>query len=787
MKKIFCLIIAVLIIGLNSSAQNIDSLKLALKNAKHDTTRCNILNILSETASDEEWPNFNNQLLILSESKLKNLSPSHSDYKFYKKCAASAINNVGYIYSLQGDFSNALIYYGKALKLREEISDKKGIANSFNNIGFVYNEKGEISKSLEYSFKSLKVQEEIGDKNGIAYSLNNIGAIYKDLGDTYKALECYKKSLKIMEEIGDRNGIAGAFNNIGYIYQFQGDIPMALLFYGKSLKLKEEIGDKRGFAIALNNISYIYHDQGDIKNASEYLSKSLKIYEVIGDKQSLANALANFGNIYREQRNFPQALEYLNKSVKIQEQIGDKNGTANSLIGIGIIYFDQGNLPKALEYYSQAVKLMDEISDKQGIANALNHIGFVYLKQKAYADAIKSANRSMELCKELGYVQNIRNTAKLLNEIYKATGNHKLALENYELYIQMRDSSNNIETQKATIKQQSKYEYDKQKAVEDEKHTAELKMQDEKAQADKTRQNIIIGSVSVVLILVAIFSVLLFNRFKTTQKQKQIIEVKEKETQQQKHVIEEKQKEIIDSINYAKRIQYTLLAHENFLKEHLSEHFTFFNPKDIVSGDFYWATRHNDKFYLAVCDSTGHGVPGAFMSLLNIGFLTEAINEKGIEKPNEVFDFVRMKLTHTISKEGQKDGFDGILVCFDSKTRTITYAAANNAPILVQNEQFVELSADRMPVGVGERKENFTLHTIEANKGDMLYLYTDGYADQFGGSRGKKFKYKQLNELLLALHSKPLTEQYFELKNSFDNWRGELEQVDDVCIIGIKI
>ncbi|MEI8137976.1 MAG: SpoIIE family protein phosphatase, partial [Bacteroidota bacterium] len=255
----------------------------------------------------------------------------------------------------------------------------------------------------------------------------------------------------------------------------------------------------------------------------------------------------------------------------------------------------------------------------------------------------------------------------------------------------------------------------------------------------------------------------------------------------QKHIIEEKQKEIIDSINYAKRIQYTLLAHDEFLKDNLQEHFVYFNPKDIVSGDFYWATKKQNKFYLAVCDSTGHGVPGAFMSLLSIGFLSEAINEKSILEPNKVLDYVRQKLIDNISKEGQKDGFDGILICIDNKKNIITYAAANNTPVLVSEDNIYKLTADKMPVGIGEREQDFQLHTIDVKKGDLLYLYTDGFADQFGGSKGKKFKYKTLNELLFSNYTKTLLEQKEILEESFKGWRGDLEQVDDVCIIGIRI
>ena len=283
--------------------------------------------------------------------------------------------------------------------------------------------------------------------------------------------------------------------------------------------------------------------------------------------------------------------------------------------------------------------------------------------------------------------------------------------------------------------------------------------------------------------LISVFAVL----FYVVTNFKQGSDEYEKEVELKNETISLKNKEITDSINYAKRIQYTLLAHTDFLKENIPNHFVYFNPKDIVSGDYYWAAKKGNKFYLAVCDSTGHGVPGAFMSLLNIGFLTEAINEKGIEKPNEVFNFVRERLINTISKEGQKDGFDGILICMDQKTKQITYSAANNKPILLQTGSVIELEADRMPVGMGERKDEFKLYTVDSRAGDTLYLYTDGFADQFGGPKGKKFKYKTLNELILANSNLLLEEQHNMLKESFENWRGNLEQVDDVCVIGIKL
>ncbi|MDO8999709.1 MAG: tetratricopeptide repeat protein, partial [Bacteroidota bacterium] len=399
-----------------SFSQNIDSLKLALKNAKHDTTRCNILATLAETASDEEWPKYNEQLLKLSESKIKLTQKSSIDYKIYLLHYAGALNNIGVIYNNQRDIPKALEYNSKSLKIREEIGDKSGIATSLNNIGVIYDKQGDIPKALEYYSKSLKIYEDIGDKKGIATSLNNIGYIYENLGDIPKALENYDKSLKIYEEIGDKEGIAYYLNNIGYIYKNQGDIPTTLEYYSKSLKIREEIGDKEGIATSLNNIGFIYSIQGDPSITS-----------------SKEDAL-------------------------------------------------RAGIPKALEYYSKSLKIYEEIGDKEGIATSLNNIGFIYNSQGNLKEGFTYAKRSMDVAKELGFPENIKNSAHTIKTIYQKQKKYKEAFEMYELEIKMRDSITNQETQKAAIKKQLQYTYEKKeletKAEQDKKDTiakAELK------------------------------------------------------------------------------------------------------------------------------------------------------------------------------------------------------------------------------------------------------------------------------------------------------------------------
>jgi serine phosphatase RsbU (regulator of sigma subunit) len=270
------------------------------------------------------------------------------------------------------------------------------------------------------------------------------------------------------------------------------------------------------------------------------------------------------------------------------------------------------------------------------------------------------------------------------------------------------------------------------------------------------------------------------------ERTKEVVE-KAKEIEMQNEIIFEKNKELTDSIKYAERIQQALLAHGDFMKKNLPEHFVFFKPKAIVSGDFYWATAKGNKFYLAVCDCTGHGVPGAFMSLLNISFLNEAITEKNILEPDQVLDHVRERLIDSLSSDKGQDGMDGTLMCYHKANNLITYASAYNKPLLVRNGIMQELPADKMPVGKGQKEDPFTLHSVPLQKGDMVYFCSDGYGDQFGGPKGKKFKHKQLNELLLSISGKAPDIQKQLLDEVFEDWRGNLEQIDDVMVIGIRI
>jgi tetratricopeptide (TPR) repeat protein len=631
--------------------------------------------------------------------------------------------------------------------------------------------------SIRTDAKKLGIKKSEGD------ALNNLAYIYQNLGDIKRAIEYNQQSLHIEKEIGDKPGIAQSYNNLGTIYNDQGDIKNALDYFHKSLKIREETNDETGMATALNNLGSLYQSQGDTIKALEYFNKSVKFYEKIGDLEGLGYPLSNIGLIYMNRGMMDKARKYFDQSLNAREKAGDKRGIAHCYNNIGAIYYKQGDFENTLKYYNMSYDIFNEIGDKQGISFIARNLGDCYRKQKKYKQALSFAEKALLISKEIGYPENINRAEELLADIYKESGQFEKALEHYQQYIIYRDSISNQETRKASVKKQLQYEFDKKESL----LKAEQEQKNIVSQAELKQQKLITWFSLGAGLLVLIMLILAYREYKTKQKANYELSEKNHVIEQQKHIVEEKNKEIVDSINYAQRIQHALLASSEVLNKNIPQHFVLFKPKDIVSGDFYWAAERENYFYLAVCDSTGHGVPGAFMSLLNSSYLNEAVTERGITQPNEIFNYVRKRLIESISNGGAKDGMDGILIRIDKNTGVVTYAAAHNSPVLISGKELIKLECDKMPVGLGEKTESFSIYSVNGKKGDMIYLSTDGYADQFGGEKGKKLKSKNLQEKLFEISDIPLTDQKIFLDNFIEKWKGNLAQVDDICIIGIKL
>ncbi|MCA6434949.1 MAG: tetratricopeptide repeat protein [Bacteroidetes bacterium] len=603
-----------------------------------------------------------------------------------------------------------------------------------------------------------------------------IGQEFYYSGNIDSALNNYNIGLKKSIALNLPKYICTFYSECGLMYREKGIYNKANEFLLSALKVADDQNFEIKKASCYNGIAIIYSIQKNYNKAFEFYNKAMVIYQKKGKLSGQASINNNLGLIYLDQKKFDEALGLFHRAKDLNKQNKNDYGLAANLENIGIIHENKKRMDSAQTYLIKAYSIWKSRNDTHSLAINMSYIGNLLIKQQKFQYAIDTLLKALNFAKRIQVKTSERDLSYYLSGAYEKLGDLKTALNYYKQAKQLGDSILNDDKLREITEMQLNYAFNKRQIEDSLKYQLEVAGKEKELIAQKKNTGITLVILGIILIL--LFYVI--KGYLEKNKANTLIT-------QQKILVEQKQLEILDSINYAKKIQNTLLANADFLNQNLNSYFVYYNPKDIVSGDFYWATKRDNKFYIAACDSTGHGVPGAFMSLLNIGFLSEAINEKGIEEPNLIFDFVRESLTNNLGKDGQKDGFDGILICMDQKTKTITYAAANNKPILIINGVQQELPSDRMPVGAGERKEPFNLYSIEKSNEAVLYLYTDGYADQFGGPKGKKFKYKQLNELLLTHHSKSMFEQKEILKTTFDSWKGKLEQVDDVCVIGIII
>lgn len=584
-----------------------------------------------------------------------------------------------------------------------------------------------------------------------------------------------KLAFELSTKLNWEKGIAVSNVDMAVSYWYIGNYTESLNMNYVALEYFQKINDQKGMSQAYNNMGIVYASQMNFPKALECYLTTLRIKEALGDNKAISSTLINIGSTYDQLHEYDKAFMYYRKALALKQSINDKRGEGICLLNIGQVHNRTGNVDSALYYFDASLDLRRQINDRRGIVSSLASLGQISVATGKFKEGEKYLLEADTISRELGTLDLTRQIWDNLCGLYDTTGRYKDALQAYRFYTELSDSINLEDAKLNADKLEMNYEFEKEKielAKEQEKKDAI------NAEADKRRVVWIIG-ISALLLVVTIFSLFLFTRLRIIRKQKTIIE-------RQKVLVEEKSREVFDSINYAKRIQYTLLAQEHFLIAHLKDHFVFFQPKDIVSGDFYWASAQDDQFFVAVCDSTGHGVPGAFMSLLNISFLNEAIAERKMTEPAAILDFVRDKLIFHISQDGNQDGMDAVLLRIDVRNKSVTYAAANNSPVVVGKMGIADCVGDKMPVGLGQRMDPFTQHTLNLNDGDVLYVFTDGFADQFGGDRGKKYRRAKLLEKLAVISPHPMDEQKNRLQDEFTAWKGHLEQIDDVLVVGIR-
>lgn len=604
----------------------------------------------------------------------------------------------------------------------------------------------------------------------------------KGLGDS--ALLYLPEAFKYARVAKDSNLAASALLMKARVLSDQGKYAEAI---ESALQAQHFANEKKHSKLSIrihHDLGYMYSNMNLHQKAIEYFRKALKKSFEIKDTFNIANNCARLGGEYNYISQYDSALHYNKESLRNFELIHNLRGVGISLNNLAATYNYTKHFKEAIDLSNRAIAIRKQLGDDYAVTILTNNLALYYLDNKQFDKALKTAKIAEEMNEREGDVSlKIENYANLKN-IYRHLGNATEALRYADLYLNLKDTFYYKTNVKAISELQDKYESEK-KEQEIKWLQLEKKSTDEKNEAEHKKRNVILLSVISFTLMVIVFASVLYKRFQQSNRQKRIIE-------EQKKLVDEKQKEIIDSINYALTIQEAMIPAEHEIVSSFPEALVMFRPKDIVSGDFYWHTHEGGYKFVILADCTGHGVPGAFMSLMGISYLSEIINENKITDTAQILDQLRSKVIASLNKtsksNSKRDGMDMIVLRFDERTSSLQFSGANNDVYLIHSGLMKELKGDKMPVGLHSGEMNsFTSKEIGYLPGTLVFATTDGLPDQFGGPKQKKFMYRRLENILMELHEQPLANMKHVLEKEFTEWKGHLEQVDDVTCIGLRL
>jgi len=590
-----------------------------------------------------------------------------------------------------------------------------------------------LALGLEYAQEGLEIARRLKWDRGIVLCLNAIGTSYNDLGEYDEALKAHMEGLAIGEKNNMRDRVA----------------------------------------TSLMNISLVYNSIGDKSSSILYLDSAVTVFESINNQRGLGIAYINLGTTAFEADMTHKAYVNFEKARDLGEKIGNPQVLAHGWSGMAICEADSGSKELAVQYINTALQVADslDVYDKAKIeANAAT----MYREIEDFVNAEKYYRMSMSIFREVGVREELVNFYRSLSEIFEKTGRTDSALMYFKMHMALKDSLVNEQVLSNKSNLEAKNESDKRQQ--------ELELETKKAATQKW----LLWAIVVAFVVLVFLVVMLYRRNLFRKKLNA-------ETTRQNALIEEKNRNITDSISYASRIQEAVIPSVAQLKNNFKDAFVLSKPKDIVSGDFWWCSERSDGFFLAGADSTGHGVPGGFMSMLGSVFLFEIVTEGKVSSPAEILNQLRDKVISALKRSGGvhsslKDGMDMVMCNFSPDRKKLQFACAMNPLWVIRGNSVIEYRADKFPVGEYlDEVKPFTLLEHTCEPGDMIYIFSDGYADQFGGPDGKKLKYKQLRDILCAVADLPCSEQERMLNERFAEWQGVHEQVDDVLIMGIRI
>jgi len=639
--------------------------------------------------------------------------------------------------------------------------------------------------SLVIANNAEALAEKLTYKKGLAAAYRNIGVINEYLGNYPRALESHLKALDINRQIDNKSGIIRNLGSIGNVYDDEGNYPKALDYYFKALSLAQETGDKNRIAANLGNMGIVYHRLHNLDKSLESYLKALDIDHEIGEKYGEANNLGNIANIYEEKTDFSKAQEYYFKALAIHNELGNLSGTAATLGNIGNCFWDQKNVPKAIEYAQKSLALHRQLKDIAGIATNLGNIGDLYTEQKNYSQAKMCLDSALLLSKNIGEKEITRDVYNHMVLLDSATHNITQQVADYKMGIVYSDSLINEANTKKTVQAEMNYEFDQKQAAE----KAEQDKKDAVAEQQRKKQAIIRNSLLAGFTLLIAMAFFIYRSYRQKHRAGIIIA-------KQKEEVEKSRKKVMDSIKYAQKIQYSILPSPDEIKKYMSDYFVCFMPKDIVSGDFYWFHHTDDHSYLAVVDCTGHGVPGACMSMLAHSFLNEVVIEKKISEPAEILSFMHQLVFRTLHQEKgdeySQDGMDISLVVIDHKRGTAKFAGAKNNAFIIDGQNIITLKATAKSIGglslIGEIEptRQFKSEAFEVKKGMLLVLSTDGIFDQLN-AQDEKFGKARFNDLVMSASNTSTEQAQLLAEDIVNTWKANMQQQDDILVMGVKI
>ena len=631
------------------------------------------------------------------------------------------------------------------------------------------------------------------------YSVEGIANSLK--GNQNVAIQKFEQGI---ESLGDskreQNFNATLLNNIGNVYSEIGDYPKAIDAYMQSLKIKEEFKVYSGVGNALNNIGNLYKTMENYDKAIEFYRRANKTFKKTDNVIGVANTYSNIGFQFLRKEENDSARLYFNNALETYLETDYMLGAATVYSAFASIAKREGENKEAINLYNQAIEIYKEMNSQQNLASELASLSSVYLELGRIDQADILAQEAYQIAKDLNNENALNPIREVMFLLYKKKGKYREALDYFETFIHYRDSMKRDENKDKINQKKYEYEYEKKtlkdslERAERDKLTAE-KLKRQSLKITQNRQRVIFLVLIVILTLGSAFFI--FRKLRQSQKQKEIINKQKNKVEEQRNVLDLKNKEIMDSINYAKRLQDAILPSKIYFQENFEDHFIFYKPKDVVSGDFYWLERVGDSLFIAAADCTGHGVPGAMVSVVCSNALTKTVVEEGIHKPAEILNRTREIVIEHFGKGGSGiyDGMDIALIKVDftkksENRKRVTFAGANNPFWLVRNGELTEIKADKQPIGNYSELKSFNQHVIEVQDGDLVYLFSDGFQDQFGGDKsdvgGKKFKVKNFKTLILENSKQPMINQKKILKETFKDWKKDLPQTDDIVIIGLK-